>query len=116
MRRDEYENRIIDLLEGWQGGPASITLETDALTLDDGTEAIGVIFKIDTATDADGSIQVPLGTGTLSFPPGPGRLEFWVAGSMLHVRELRDALTEILDANIDPETGEPRSYIYRGIE
>lgn len=90
--------RPIALQEGWQNGPASIELDVDELNLDDGVGA-GIIFKISTPTDPSDGMRIELGTGSLDMPAGQGRLEFWLAASLAQARDLRDALTEIIDAN-----------------
>lgn len=89
----------IALQTGWQGGPASIKLDVDELQLDDGSIGAGVIFRISTPTDPSDGMVIELGTGELELPAGRGRLEFWVAGSLAQAREIRDALTAILEAH-----------------
>lgn len=86
----------IALQESWQGGPASIEVECDEITLDSGANGIAVLFKIETPIDPTDGAHIELGTGKIDFPAGHGRLEFWVAGSLEQARELRDALSAII--------------------
>jgi hypothetical protein len=89
----------VSLQEGWQGGPAHIALELDELEFDDGTIGPGVILEIRTPTDASGDVTtIELGTGKIEFPQGQGQLEFYVAASMAQATELRDALTQLIEA------------------
>lgn len=86
----------VELLHGWQSGPASLAFYLDELILDDGNAGVGVIFEISTPTDPSDGTSVELGIGKLEFPAGKGRLEFCVAASLQQALAIRNGLTEIL--------------------
>lgn len=91
--------RRVELLTGWQGGPAHVEVEGDALMLDDGEEGDGVILKIETALDLPTKYpaELELGSGTLhlrTFEGVEARLRFYVAASAEQARELAEAILE----------------------
>ena len=102
-RRAPEVNPRIALQKGWQGGPASIELEVDEILLDhnedEGEPALMLKLESTTLPDPGATFELEIGTGKLTFPSGPGTIEFWVCASMPQARELRDALTTILEEN-----------------
>lgn len=88
----------IELQRGWQGGPASISVEADEVTLDDGV-GCGVLIAIETTLDCEGSTTaIDLGVLSVDVPAAKADARLTVCASIEQARAIRDALSEIVDS------------------
>lgn len=85
----------VAMLTGWQGGPATIEIECDELTLDDGSVGLGIVVLVDTVCDDrddDGTLEA----GSAMIDARVTRIRVTLAGSREQARELIAALEEAI--------------------
>jgi len=89
----------IALQEKWQDGPASIDVVTDLVTLDGGQIGPAVLIEIETSLLLEDA-ALELGVLRCEIPATKAEARLMLAASYEQARQLRDALTEIIDAAI----------------
>jgi hypothetical protein len=98
MTRDRYGRYHIKTNRKWQGGPASITLEIDAMN-DVGAE-VGLILSMEAKCRQSGTeeaVEIAKNVGTFEFTArGPVSLRHSLMIEIKEARELRDALTKLI--------------------
>lgn len=97
IKPDEFGRYHIPTNRKWQGGPASITLEIDAVS--DIAGEVGLILQIDSSSRTGGSEEAELNTsaGTMEFTArGPVQLRHSLMVELEGARKLRDAFTQLV--------------------